>query len=438
MYSHGDHWFSGCHHFESSIGHPPLDEKVKTARSAATCTCGISICQSRIVNSPGSNTDAICLWMVIDGDPLIQKIDDPELQQLEPMPDEPICFDYKLPRELVAQEPLPNRIDARLMVVDRGRQEIEHVYVRDLPELLQSGDRIVLNDTKVIPAQLVGKRVLTEGSWQGLYLQTTTEGHWKLLCKARGRIKPGDAIVLVDVEGRPSFKLRMIEPLAEGQWLAHPESDETTETLLARVGRVPLPPYIRGGQMVDADVANYQTVFARVPGAVAAPTAGLHFTKELLRSLAQRGRTISAVTLHVGLGTFRPIATATLDAHPMHREWGELTQAAVAELNATRRAGGKIIAVGTTVARVLETAVRTPGASRESMLAWQGETDLFIRPPFEFQAIDALLTNFHFPRTTLLVLVETFAGRDLIERAYLEAIREEYRFYSYGDAMLIV
>ncbi len=354
------------------------------------------------------------------------------------MSHESFLFDYELPRELVAQEPLRNRVDARLMVVDRTRQSIEHYHVRDLPELLKVGDRLVLNDTKVIPAHLVGKRVPTGGRWQGLYLETTSEGHWKLLAKSRGRLKPGDAVQLVDVEGRPGIKLWLIEPLAEGQWLAHPESDEPADVLLGRLGRVPLPPYIRGGQMVDADVTNYQTVFARVPGAVAAPTAGLHFTKELLRTLSQRGVAISAVTLHVGLGTFRPIAAESLEAHQMHREWGELTATAAAELNATRQSGQRLVAVGTTVTRVLETAVRAAGASRERFVEWRGETDLFIRPPFEFRAIDALLTNFHFPRTTLLVLVETFAGRDLIERAYREAIAEEYRFYSYGDAMLIL
>jgi S-adenosylmethionine:tRNA ribosyltransferase-isomerase len=197
--------------------------------------------------------------------------------------------------------------------------------------------------------------------------------------------------------------------------------------------------------MVDADVVNYQTVFARVPGAVAAPTAGLHFTKELLRSLTERGIECSAVTLHVGLGTFRPISAPTLDEHRMHRETGELTATAAAEINATRRDGGRIIAVGTTVMRVLETAVRSQGENAIEMVndralipAWRGETELFIRPPFEFQAVDALLTNFHFPRTTLLVLAGTFGGRELIEHAYREAIREEYRFYSYGDAMLIV
>ena len=354
------------------------------------------------------------------------------------MSHESFCFDYELPRELVAQEPLRNRVDARLMVVDRARQSIEHYHVRDLPELLPGGDRLVLNDTKVIAAQLVGKRVPTGGRWQGLYLQTTREGHWKLLCKSRGRMKPGDAVMLTDVEGRAGVKLWLIEPLAEGEWLAHPESEEPAEALLARLGRVPLPPYIRGGQMVDADVTNYQTVFARVPGAIAAPTAGLHFTQELLRTLARGGVEFSAVTLHVGLGTFRPITAASLEEHSMHREWGELAATAAGELNATRQAGKRLIAVGSTVTRVLETAVRAPGAARDNFLAWHGETDLFIRPPFEFQAVDALVTNFHFPRTTLLVLVATFAGRELIERAYQEAIREEYRFYSYGDAMLIL
>ena len=321
------------------------------------------------------------------------------------------CFDYELPRDLVAQEPLRNRVDARLMVVDRARDSIEHFHVRDLPELLSAGDRLVLNDTRVLPAQLVGKRAPTGGHWQGLYLETTPEGHWKLLCKTRGRLRPGDAVTLIDTEGRPSVKLWLLEPLEEGQWLAHPESEESVEALLDRLGRVPLPPYIRGGRMVDADVTNYQTVYARVPGAVAAPTAGLHFTKELLRTLSQRGVDISAVTLHVGLGTFRPISAASLEQHVMHRERGELTATAAGELNETRRAGKRLIAVGTTVTRVLETAVRSPGASREQLLPSRGETDLFIRPPFEFRAVDALLTNFHFPRTTLLVLVETFAGR---------------------------
>jgi S-adenosylmethionine:tRNA ribosyltransferase-isomerase len=355
------------------------------------------------------------------------------------MSDTSLFYDYELPRRLVAQEPMRHRADARLMVVDRSRGEIEHRHIRDLPYLLRNADRLVLNDTKVIPAQLAGHRIATGGRWQGLFLQATADGHWRILCKSRGKLAPGEPIALVDNEGRPGVKLWLIESLPEGEWLAHPETEESAEELLQKLGRVPLPPYIRGGNAVDADTVNYQTVFARVPGAVAAPTAGLHFTKELLRSIVEHGVTCSAITLHVGLGTFRPVS-ANVDEHRMHREWGELTAATAADLNATRAAGGRIIAVGTTVVRVLETAMlkSRDSNSPRAFQPWSGETDLFIRPPFEFRAIDALLTNFHFPRTTLLILVQTFGGRELIQRAYQEAIQEEYRFYSYGDAMLIV
>jgi S-adenosylmethionine:tRNA ribosyltransferase-isomerase len=356
-----------------------------------------------------------------------------------------LLFDYELPRRLVAQEPLRNRADARLMVVDRARQDISHHHVRDLPHLLPGGDRLVLNDTKVLPAQLAGRRLQTGGRWQGLYLETTTEGHWRILCKTRGHLRPGEAIGVIDREGRPGLKLWLLERMDESQWLAHPEPNEPAETALPRLGRVPLPPYIRGGNMVDADVANYQTVYARHLGAIAAPTAGLHFTRELLKALDARGLLLSRVTLHVGLGTFRPIETELLEQHRMHSEWGEITSATASELNATRAAGGRIIGVGTTVVRLLETAVRAADTSLGSgnlaagmIQPWQGRTDLFIRPPFEFRAIDALMTNLHFPRTTLLVLVQTFGGRELIAEAYRQAIREEYRFYSYGDAMLIV
>ena len=374
-------------------------------------------------------------------------------------------FDYEVPKRLVAQEPLRQRADARLMLVDRRRQEIEHHHVRDLPYLVPAGDRLVLNDTKVIPAQLAGRRSQTGGRWQGLFLEATPEGHWQILCKTRGRLTAGEAVTLIDREGRPGAKLWLLERLEQGRWLAHPDPDEPAEALLERLGRVPLPPYIRGGNMVDADVANYQTVFAQQPGAIAAPTAGLHFTRELLKALEAHGVAVSRVTLHVGLGTFRPIETDSLDEHQMHSEPGEITPATAAELNATRAAGGRLIAVGTTVARLLETAVRSGkeegetgrGGEEEKGLQheifpspplpfspsrvippWHGTTELFIRPPFEFRAIDALLTNFHFPRTTLLLLVQTFAGWELIAEAYRQAIEEEYRFYSYGDAMLIV
>jgi S-adenosylmethionine:tRNA ribosyltransferase-isomerase len=360
------------------------------------------------------------------------------------MPHSQFPFDYEIPRKLVAQEPLHHRADARLMVVDRRRQAIDHHHVRDLPHLLPEGDRLVLNDTRVIRAQLAGVRAQTGGRWQGLFLESTPDGHWRILCKTRGRLAPGEAITLRDREGRPAAKLWLLERLDEGQWLAHAEPDDPTEVVLEKVGRVPLPPYIRGGNMVDSDVANYQTVYAQRPGAIAAPTAGLHFTRELLKALEARGVGYSRVTLHVGLGTFRPIETETIDEHRMHSEWGEISAATAAEINQTCVDGGRIVAVGTTVVRLLETAARlgdesgNASTSNRLIRAWQGATDLFIRPPFEFRAIDALMTNFHFPRTTLLVLVQTFGGCELIAEAYRQAIAEEYRFYSYGDAMLIV
>jgi len=367
------------------------------------------------------------------------------------MSPEEAAFAYDLPRDLIAQEPLRNRADARLMVVNRQRQSIDHFHVRDLPEILRPGDRLVLNNTRVVPARLAGTRTATGGAWQGLFLHTTSEGHWRILQKTRGSIKPGETVTLVDRNSRPRLKLWLLEKGEEGQWLAHPEGEEDTFAILEQIGRVPLPPYIRGGRMVDSDVENYQTVFAKRHGAVAAPTAGLHFTRGVLERLAGRGVAFTAVTLHVGVDTFRPIATDTLEEHKMHTEWCELDEKSAEEINATRAAGGRVVAVGTTSVRVLETAaarirnselgVRSGDLGREqerAVDAFTGETDLFIRPPYEFRAVDALMTNFHFPRTTLLVLVATFGGRELIQRAYEEAVRQRYRFYSYGDAMLVL
>jgi S-adenosylmethionine:tRNA ribosyltransferase-isomerase len=225
----------------------------------------------------------------------------------------------------------------------------------------------------------------------------------------------------------------MVAKLGGGEWAARPNSPEPAWTILDQVGRVPLPGYIRGGQMVDADPATYQTVFARNPGSVAAPTAGLHFTPELLKRLEERGTATVRVTLHVGLGTFRPITAESLEGHAMHTEWASLDADATAKLTQRREAGGRIVAVGTTAVRTLETA-----AADGTLRAWQGETNLFIRPPYRFRSVDAMLTNFHLPRSTLLVLVRAFGGDALIREAYREAIREEYRFYSYGDAMLIL
>ncbi|QEG34598.1 S-adenosylmethionine:tRNA ribosyltransferase-isomerase [Bythopirellula goksoeyrii] len=350
-------------------------------------------------------------------------------------------IDYELPADLIAQQPLAHRADARLMVLDRSTDSIDHYHIRDLANLLHSGDRLVLNDTKVIPAQLRGIRDSTGGRWQGLYLGANSNGDWRIVCKTRGHLHPPEQIKLVDRDGRTRATLWLLEQIEEGQWLARPTEDRPTLELLEEFGHVPLPPYIRKGNMVDSDIADYQTVFARNPGAVAAPTAGLHFTPDLLRALEQSGVELSAVTLHVGLGTFRPITVDDPLQHPMHAEWGELNTVAAQELTTTRAEGGRIIAVGTTVTRVLESVVAAQKLDRQktsSIGPWQGETDLFIHPPYEFQLVDALLTNFHFPRTTLLLLVQALGGTELVRRAYEEAIREEYRFYSYGDAMLIV
>lgn len=352
-------------------------------------------------------------------------------------------YDYELPKHLIAQHPLARRADARLMLVNRQTGEISHHHIRDLGELLQAGDALVLNNTRVVPARLLGSRSATGGRWEGLFLTADEAGNWRILAKARGKLQPGETIDLVDPEGRVRYALRLLVQEAAGGWIVRPEpldhahgtpaTDLDPWSVLEAVGHVPLPHYIRGGQMIDADRQRYQTVYARQQGAVAAPTAGLHFTRELLDRLAAAGIAQVEVTLHVGIDTFRPLPVDQLEEHAMHSEWGRIDADAAARLEAARAAGGRIVAVGTTSVRVLETAARGG-----QLTAWQGATDLFIRPPYEFRAVDALLTNFHLPRSTLLVLVRCFGGDDLIRRAYETAIAEEYRFYSYGDAMLIV
>jgi S-adenosylmethionine:tRNA ribosyltransferase-isomerase len=342
-------------------------------------------------------------------------------------------YDYELPRELIAQHPLSQRSDSRLMLVKRQTGEIRHTYVRELPGLLRPTDVLVLNDTRVIPARLVGTRVKTGGRWFGLFLAADEQGVWQVMCKTRGKPDPGEVVILQDREGRDAARLRLLVKLDGGVWAVRPESNEPHLALLDRVGRVPLPHYIRQGEMVDADLSDYQTVYARVPGAVAAPTAGLHFTPKLLDRIQASGVAVERVTLHVGVGTFQPIKADSLEEHHMHSEWGRIDRDAAERLNARRAAGGRLVAVGTTSVRVVESAATENGSLR----AWEGETDLFIRPPYHFRAVDALMTNFHLPRSTLLVLVRTFGGEDLMRRAYDEAIRERYRFFSYGDAMLI-
>src|SRR5262245_48845461 len=342
-------------------------------------------------------------------------------------------YDSTMPRDLIAQHPLPRRSDARLMVVRRDSGQIEHFYVRDLPEILRGTDCLVFNDTKVIPARLVGRRDRTGARWTGLFLSADEHGVWQVLGKTRGKLEPGEAIVVLSWDVRQTITLRLMARLDGGVWAVRPEPMGQPLEILQRVGRVPLPPYIRDGEMVEEDIETYQTVYADQPGAVAAPTAGLHFTPQLLAELTRRGVEQQRVTLHVGIGTFRPITAKRLAEHPMHHEWCALPPQVAERLRACKQTGRRIVAVGTTVTRTLETA-----AASGEIRPISGQTNLFIRPLFEFHACDALLTNFHLPKSTLLILVRTFGGDELIRHAYLEAIDERYRFFSYGDAMLIV
>ena len=342
-------------------------------------------------------------------------------------------YDYDLPRELIAQFPLANRTDARLLVVNRQTQELAHSHVRDLPEYLRKGDLLVLNDTKVIPARLVGRRERTGGRWTGLYLETDEAGIWRIMGKTRGKLEAGETIVLEGGDKKEDGKLLLIAPLPNGEWAAIPEPQEEPLAFLEKFGRVPLPPYIRDGEMAPEDVATYQTVYAAKPGAVAAPTAGLHFTKDLLKACTAAGAGHCYVTLHVGLGTFRPVTAVRLDDHVMHAERVTVSSDTVRQIRDCRQRGGRVIAVGTTVVRALESA-----SAEGELQKFKGPTDLFIRPPYQFRSVDALLTNFHLPKSTLLILVRTFGGDELIRKAYDEAISERYRFFSYGDGMLVV
>ncbi len=371
----------------------------------------------------------------------------PILAEMNDIDQDASRYDYDLPRELIAQQPSVQRDDARLMVVNRASGSIEHFHVRDLPELLAPKDCLVFNDTRVIPARLLGSRTATDGRWEGLFLEAENN-IWRILCKTRGKLQTGESVTVEAAEGGDSIQLQLIARLENGQWLARPLVEGELHEILARVGRVPLPHYIRGGDMLQQDCVRYQTVFAKTDGSVAAPTAGLHFTDRLLQRLDERGVDSAYVTLHVGLDTFRPITAERLEEHPMHSEWGCLDESAAARINHSCSVGGRIVAVGTTSVRVLETVAaarrRRDRADSEHLedakpvQSWSGKTDLYIRPPYTFRAVDALMTNFHLPRTTLLVLVCCFGGRDLILRAYDTAIEQSYRFYSYGDAMLIL
>ncbi|MBN9522601.1 tRNA preQ1(34) S-adenosylmethionine ribosyltransferase-isomerase QueA [bacterium] len=338
-------------------------------------------------------------------------------------------FDYHLPDQLIAQHPAERRDDARLLVVRRATGVIEHRVFRELPDLLAPGDLLALNDTKVIPARVIGRRAATGGKWEGLFVRETADGLWELLAQTRGYAQPGEAFAL---DPGP-LRLILRGRTADRHWLMEPDPPGRPAELLAASGHVPLPPYIRKGRAADPDRERYQTVFAERDGSVAAPTAGLHFTPELLDRLRAGGVGDTRVTLHVGLGTFAPVTAADPTTHAIHAEWCEVSPEAAAAVAACKGRGGRVVAVGTTAARTLETAARG-GA----VVPFRGETDLFIHEPYTFRAVDVLVTNFHLPRTTLLLLVGAFAGAELLRRAYEEAVARAYRFFSYGDAMVVL
>ena len=330
------------------------------------------------------------------------------------------AYDYDLPRELIAQEPLADRSAARMLVVRRSDGALAHRHVHDLVDLLHPGDLLVVNDTRVVPARLEGRREKTGGRWEGLWLESLAAGDWRLLAHTRGRMAIGERVVLVDADGADRFTLEMTGRGPGGTWLARPDRSGTAEQLLGEVGRVPLPGYIRGGDARADDLPRYQTVFAKDPGSIAAPTAGLHFTPEIVAQLPH-----AYVTLHVGVGTFQPVKVAQLDEHVMHSEQYGLSASTAEAISKAKR----VIAVGTTACRTLETS-----GGKES----SGATNIFIYPGYEFKVVNALLTNFHLPKSTLIMLVSALADRELIMRAYEEAVSEKYRFFSYGDCMLIL
>jgi len=344
-------------------------------------------------------------------------------------------LDYDLPPERIAQFPLPRREDSRMLIVNRKTGAIRDSFVRNLPELLNPKDLVVLNDTRVLPARFTATRA-TGGLIEGLFLQEDQPGTWRVMLERSRRLKIGE--ILKVGESASTLSMTLIDSLGEGHWQVQLTSRESPEIVLSRVGQTPLPPYIRRGAVNSAtdsvDRERYQTVYARIPGAVAAPTAGLHLTQETLDSLRDKRVEVATVTLHVGAGTFKPILSDTLADHVMHSEEYQMPEGSVTAWNTCRNQGGRVTAVGTTVVRVLETVF---GGERRDLNALRGSTNIFMYPPYRFEAVDMLLTNFHLPRSTLLSLVMAFAGVELTRRAYVHAIEKEYRFYSYGDAMFI-
>jgi S-adenosylmethionine:tRNA ribosyltransferase-isomerase len=364
-------------------------------------------------------------------------------------------FEFELPPELIAQEPAPERDQSRLLVLHRHPSRIEHRRSCDLLNYLHPGDLLVLNNSRVIPARLCGMNAQTGGRFEVLLLEENAMNDWWAMLRPGKRARVGTRIVFRDTDGHPTEVIAtVLETNKEGHRRLRFGGAINIADLLDRLGEVPLPPYIvrSDSSHRERDRQRYQTVFAQPAGSVAAPTAGLHFTESLLAEISARGVQVCFLTLHVGLGTFAPVKAETIAAHIMHEERYELGEETARAINEAKSAGRRVIAVGTTTVRVLESVAANVAqhstspryASSAPVVADAGKTRIFIYPPYSFRVVDALLTNFHLPRSTLLLLVSAFAaphdtrGRDVILSAYAEAIRERYRFFSYGDAMLII
>ncbi|EFM09328.1 S-adenosylmethionine/tRNA-ribosyltransferase-isomerase [Paenibacillus curdlanolyticus YK9] len=342
-------------------------------------------------------------------------------------------FDFELPEELIAQTPLVERTGSRLLTLNKRTGETQHGTFLDIEQYVQPGDLLVLNDTRVIPARLFGIKRDTGAKVELLLLKAIGDNRWEALAKPAKRLRIGTELAFgMDEAGEPLLRAVIEEEGEHGSRIVRFEYEGIFQELLDRLGEMPLPPYIK--EKLD-DRERYQTVYARHEGSAAAPTAGLHFTTELLEQLQRKGVGIAYVTLHVGLGTFRPMSVDTVEEHVMHSEYFELSETTAQQIVETKSRGGRIIAVGTTSARTLESAASmfTDG----QVQACSGWTDIFIFPGYSFKLVDALLTNFHLPKSTLVMLVSALAGRDAIMQAYREAVALQYRFFSFGDAMLI-
>lgn len=335
-------------------------------------------------------------------------------------------FNYDLPQELIAQTPLERRDGSRLMTLNRETGEISHRHFFDLPEFLKPGDTLVLNDSRVLPARLYGKRNPTGGAVELLLLKEHTDGSWECLARPGRKLKPGEEVIFGDGE----LTATILEDLGEGKKRVAFHYEGIFLEVLERLGKMPLPPYIKE-ELSNGE--RYQTVYSKVVGSAAAPTAGLHFTPELLEIIKGMGVNIAYVTLHVGLGTFRPVAVEDVQSHHMHSEFCMISAETAEILNNTRKNGGRIVCVGTTSCRTLESFANEDGTFVEK----SGWTEIFIYPGYRFKAMDALVTNFHLPESTLLMLVSAFAGKEHVMAAYEEAVKEKYRFFSFGDAMFI-